>query len=62
MLIEQHLDTVATLAHKDEDLTTHWVTVELIPHQATQPVEALAHVGGCLAQQIPMLGREGEHQ
>lgn len=40
----KQLDPAPALVHEDVNVTIHWVSAYLVPHQAAQRVEALTHI------------------
>ena len=57
----KHLDQVAALAAKDEDMTTEGIDVERCLRDRSQAIEAAAHVGNTSNQPDPCPGRQADH-
>ena len=58
---DQYLDPVAALVEKKESLAAQQFVVDVLAHQATQAVEALAHVGRRAIQKVPLVGVKTQH-
>jgi hypothetical protein len=46
----------AGFVQKDENIARNWVFSQIIPHNPSQTIKAIAHIGGLAAQKIAQIG------
>ncbi len=51
----------AGLVQKDENITRNRVFPQIIPHNPSQTIETIAHIGGLAAQKVAQIGTQPKH-